>query len=127
MRIAVALGLTLLLVTSTSHGRDASAGAANRKRAAEARAVTLALFRTLNERRYARTCALLVAGVRDPERCALGLRVGFVWSQEVRATITRVRVRPDGVVVSALAGGVPGRVVLTQQNGRLRVLRLEGA
>jgi len=92
----------------------------------QARAVVTEFFRTINERRYERTCTLLIEGRSDPDLCLVGLRVGFMWSQEIRFRVTGVRIAGDRAIVSALADGVPGKIVLLRTAGRYGVLRLQG-
>lgn len=98
----------------------------------EARSVATEFFRTINARRYAQTCDLLSAAyferyhIPSKEHCATGLRIGFMWSQEIRFRITGVTVEADRVVVRSLADGVPGRILLVREEGRLKILALEG-
>ena len=93
----------------------------------EARRVVREFFRTLNARRYDETCALLADGYfarRAAERrhCAIGLRVGFMWSQEIRWRIVGVSTEGAWVVVQTVADGAPGVLLLTRVGGRLHLL-----
>lgn len=98
---------------------------------AEAREVTVAFFRSINERRYDRACRLLSKAYykkyRIPSRrhCVAGLRISFMWSQEIRFRITDIQADRDRAVVSATADGAPGRVVLIREDGAFKVLELE--
>lgn len=102
------------------------------RRAAEARSVATTFFRSINERRYERTCALLSAAYyrrnRIPSRrhCVIGLRIGFMWSQEIRFRITSVSADDDRAVVKATANGVLGRIELVRKGGRFKVLAVQG-
>ena len=120
--VIAALGLAISLA------RGDGVGSASSRRAleAEARGVAVELLRTINERQYEHSCDLLAEGRTDHELCVVGLRVGFMWSQEIRFRVTGVRLEGDRAVVDALADGAPGRVVLARLGGRYRVLRLEG-
>jgi hypothetical protein len=97
-----------------------------------ARATVGLFFETINAREYARTCDLLSVGyyqrykLLNKERCALGLRVGFMWSEEIRYRITSVNVSQDRAVVETLADGVPGQIVLVNEGGALKVLSVDG-
>jgi hypothetical protein len=99
---------------------------------AEARGVVTELFRTLGERRYASTCALLADGffAEGPtlgrRHCALGLRLGFMGSPELRVRLEGVRVEGDRAAVRAVVNGLAGQVTLVREAGRLRILRLDG-
>ena len=99
---------------------------------AEAHAAAAAFFQSINERRYDRTCALLSAGYYrrhslDPARCALGLRIGFMWSDEIRFRVTGVRIDGSRAVVEARVDGVPGRLVLVSERGRFKVSSVLGS
>jgi hypothetical protein len=98
----------------------------------EAHATAAGFFRSINERRYDRTCALLSTSYYrrhslDPARCALGLRIGFMWSDEIRFRVTRVRIDGPRAVVEALVDGVPGRLVLVSERGRFKVSSVLGS
>jgi hypothetical protein len=98
---------------------------------AEAREVVAEFFRTLNARDYDTTCALLADRYfaregSERRNCAIGLRVGFLWSQEVRWRITAVRVEGHKVIVDTIADGAPGTLVLVRSALGLRVLAVEG-
>jgi len=121
---AVAAAAGVVLVGSAS-GRVATTGA-------EAHATAAGFFRSINERRYDRTCALLSASYYrrhriDPARCALGLRIGFMWSDEIRFRVTGVRINGARAVVEALVDGVPGRLVLVSEHGRFKVSSVLGS
>ena len=98
---------------------------------AEARNVTVAFFRSINERRYDQACRLLSKAYykkyRIPSRrhCIAGLRISFMWSQEIKFRITDIEADRDRAVVSATADGAPGRVVLIRERGAFKVLELE--
>lgn len=99
---------------------------------AEAHATALGFFRSINERRYDRTCALLSESYYrrhslDPARCALGLRIGFMWSDEIGFRVTSIRVDGSRAVVEALVDGVPGRLVLVSERGRFKVASVLGS
>src|SRR5262245_31282269 len=99
---------------------------------AEAHATAARFFRSINERRYDKTCALLSASYYrrhslDPARCALGLRIGFMWSDEIRFRVTSVRVDGSRAVVEASVDGVPGRLVLVRERGRFEVSSVLGS
>jgi hypothetical protein len=118
------VGLALALAGAGPVGGPQAAGRAGLE--ADARRVVSELFRTINERRYERSCDLLVAGVTDHALCVTGLRVGFLWSQEIHFRITGVQLDGDRAVVTALADRSPGRVVLVRLGARYRVVRVEG-
>jgi hypothetical protein len=99
---------------------------------AEAHATAAGFFRSINERRYDRTCALLSTSYYrrhslDPARCAVGLRIGFMWSDEIRFRVTGVRIDGARAVVEALVDGVPGRLVLVSERGRFKVSSVLGS
>jgi hypothetical protein len=99
----------------------------------EARSVASDFFTSLNQRRYDRTCELLSEGylqthrLESTDRCLLGLRIGFLWSQEIRFRILDVRLRGGRAIVRAVADGAPGTIVLVREDGRFKVLAVEGA
>ena len=119
-----ATGVTLVL----SPGGFASIGRAE----AEARSVAREFFRTINARQYAQTCDLLSAAyleryhIPSKEHCVTGLRISFMWSQEIRFRITGVTVHADWAVVRSLADGVPGRIVLRRERDGFRILSIDG-
>ncbi len=123
--LAAATAATALIVGSGALVARGSSGTEQAQLDAEARAVATSLIQALNARQYDRAC-LLMASAETHERCALGLRVAFLWSQEIRFAVTGVRLVPGGAVVEALADGAPGSVVLVRRDGRLRVARLDG-
>ena len=123
---------SVLLVVAVAVTVPALAFAAPRLSAEdEARNVTAAFFRSINERRYDRTCRLLSKAYykkyRIPSRrhCVAGLRIAFMWSQEIRFRITEIEADRDMAVVTASADGAPGRVVLVRERGTFKVLALE--
>jgi hypothetical protein len=97
-----------------------------------ARATVGQFFQTINARQYMRTCDLLSVGyyrsykLLNKERCALGLRIGFMWSEEIHYRITSVDVSGGRAVVETLADGVPGQIVLVPEGGGLKVLAVQG-
>ena len=119
---SVATGVVLV---GSASGRAAAARA-------DAYATAAGFFRSINERRYDRTCALLSASYYhrhslDPKRCALGLRIGFMWADEIRFRVTGVRVDGSRAVVEALVDGVPGQLVLVSERGRFKVSSVLGS
>jgi hypothetical protein len=102
-------------------------------RSAEARAVAARFLRSINARRFETTCDLLSArfyrenDVPSRARCVLGLRIGFTWAPTYRFEIVAVHPSAELVIVQTLANGVPGRIVLVLEAGRLRVLSVRGA
>ena len=109
----------------------AAQGAARLSYEEEARNVAVAFFRSINERHYEQTCRLLSKGYykkhRIPSRryCVAGLRIGFMWSQEIRFRITDIEADRDRAIAYATADGVRGRVVLVRERGSFKVLVLE--
>lgn len=132
-RIAlVVLVLVIAGAVGVTHGGP-TVEAASRPSAVqtEARTVVSTFFRTLNTRRYARTCALLAdAYFADPatgerRHCTVGLQASFTWAPEIRWKITGVRLAGNRVLVDAVALGTPGTLVLLREHGRLRILALQ--
>lgn len=122
----LSLGLAVVAIDAASSRADGDA-----RVEARARDVVTRLFRTIDERRYASTCDLLADGYFEGSplgrrRCALGLRIGFMWSNELRIRLGRVRVDGDRVVVEAVVNGAPGTVEVVRETGRFRVLRVDG-
>jgi hypothetical protein len=99
---------------------------------AAASSVAHDFFTTLNERRYEHTCDLLARGYLRASRlerasqCPLGLRIVFMWSQEIRFEIGDVRLRGRKAVVQAVADGARGELVLVREGGRFKVLAVRG-
>ena len=99
----------------------------------EARRVTVAFFRSINERRYEQTCRLLSKAYykkyRIPSRrhCVAGLRISFMWSQEIEFRIGGIEADRDRAVVNSTADGAAGRVILVRERGAFKVLALESA
>jgi hypothetical protein len=97
----------------------------------EARTVVHEFFRTINDRRFARTCDLLSGAfyrrnrVPSKRACMQGLQIGFTWSPEIHYRITGVHMDGDRATVEALANGAPGRIVLVRERSRFRVLAVE--
>jgi hypothetical protein len=97
----------------------------------EARRVTVAFFRSINERRYEQTCRLLSKAYykkyRIPSRrhCVAGLRISFMWSQEIEFRIGEIEADRDRAVVDSTADGAAGRVILIRERGAFKVLELE--
>jgi hypothetical protein len=65
-------------------------------------------------------------GLESASRCSLGLRIGFMWSQEIRFRIGEVRLRERQAVVEAIADGARGELVLVREGARLKVLAVRG-
>lgn len=99
---------------------------------AAASSVARDFFTTLNERRYERTCDLLARAylrahqLERPGHCSLALRIGYMWSQEIRFEIGDVRLQARQAVVRAVADGAPGELVLVREDGRFKVLAVRG-
>ena len=99
----------------------------------EARRVTVAFFRSINERRYEQTCRLLSKAYykkyRIPSRrhCIAGLRISFMWSQEIEFRIGGIEADRNRAVVNSTADGAAGRVILIRERGAFKVLELESA
>jgi hypothetical protein len=99
----------------------------------EARRVTVAFFRSINERRYEQTCRLLSKAYykkyRIPSRrhCVAGLRISFMWSQEIEFRISGIEADRYRAVVNSTADGAAGRVILIRERGAFKVLELESA
>jgi len=123
---AVALGAIVLAV-----GPAQATGRPDRSLTAEGRGVAVEFFRSQNERRYDDTCRLFSSGfyrshgLRDERTCAAVLRVTFVWNGRIEFRVGDVTREADRVVVSAVADGAPGRIVLVREDGALRILALE--
>jgi hypothetical protein len=126
VRIAVVAAVVLavaLAADPSSGGRRAVARADS-----QARAVVRAFFQTINTRQFGRTCDLLSVRfyrehhVPDRRHCVFGLRVGLGVNPTVRSRILGVCVARRRVVVTALANGVPGRIVLVEDSGTLKIL-----
>jgi hypothetical protein len=116
-------GATLGLVLAAGGGEAAQTRAA---------AAASTFFRSLNARHYARTCELMSARfyhdnhVPSKARCVLGLRTGFMWAPSIRFRILGVSVDGRRAVVSAVANGARGRIVLVEEHGSYRVLSVLG-
>ena len=99
----------------------------------EARRVTVAFFSSINERRYEQTCRLLSKAYykkyRIPSRrhCVAGLRISFMWSQEIEFRISGIEADRNRAVVNSTADGAAGRVILIRERGAFKVLELESA
>jgi hypothetical protein len=124
--VAMSCGLAVVAVDSAP-----SRGVRGARVEVEARRVVTELFRTLNERRYERTCSLLADGYFDGSplgrsECALGLRIGFMWSSEFRVRVSGVRSAGDRAVVKATVNGAPGAILIVREHGSYRILRIDG-
>ena len=123
----------LAIVAVTSSVATAAFAAPRLSAEDEARSVTVAFFRSINERRYEQTCRLLSKAYykkyRIPSRrhCVAGLRVGLMWSQETEFRITGVDAEHNRAVVNATADGASGRIVLVRERGVFKVLSLDSA
>jgi hypothetical protein len=99
----------------------------------QAAAVATSFFRSLDARDYAGTCELMSTRfyrqnhVPSKARCVLGLRIGFMWAPSIRFRVLGVRVDGRRAVVSAVANGAPGRIVLVEEHGSFRVLSVQGS
>lgn len=98
-----------------------------------ARRTALEFLDSINARRFERTCRLLSARfyrenhVPDKARCVLALRIGFTWAPSFRFRILGVHVDGHRAIVRAVASGAPGKIVLVEEAGRLRVLSVRGS
>lgn len=125
--VAAAAAASLAGATVASH--QASAGSTE----ARARAVAADFLRTINTRRFERTCRLLSTRfyrqnhIPSREHCVLGLRIGFTGAPTYRFRILSVRVDAGGAVVQAVANGVPGQLVLVAESGVFRVSSVRGS
>jgi hypothetical protein len=110
-----------------------SAPTQGQSREALARSIVREFFESINTRRYERTCDLMSArfyrdnNVPDHARCVLALRIGFTWSQSFRFRILGVRLNGPRAIVSALANGARGRIVLIEEADRFKVVSVGGA
>ena len=125
---------TVLAVLAVTLSVATAAFAAPRLSAEEeARRVTVAFFRSINERRYVQTCRLLSRAYykkyRIPSRrhCVVGLRISFMWSQEIEFRIIGIEADRNRAVVHSTADGAAGRVTLIRERGALKVLELKSA
>ena len=124
--------LTILVALAVSVSIPTGALAAPRMSVEdEARNVTVAFFRSINERRYEQTCRLLSKAYykkyRIPSRrhCVAGLRISFMWSQEIEFRIGDIEANRNRAVVNSTADGAPGRVVLVREREAFKVPELE--
>jgi hypothetical protein len=98
-----------------------------------ARSTAREFFQTINARRFDRTCNLMSARfyrenhMPDRARCVLALRIEFTWAPSFNFSIRGVRFEGDRAIVTALANRAPGRVVLVEEAGRLKVLSVRGS
>jgi hypothetical protein len=98
----------------------------------QASSVAREFFTSLNRRHYEQTCDLLSHRYLEAQRlesaskCSLGLRIGFMWSQEIRFRIERVRLRSGRAFVEAVVDGSPGELVLAREGAGLIVLAVRG-
>jgi hypothetical protein len=99
----------------------------------EARRTAAAFFASVNARDFDRTCDLLsrrfyrAHRFRDKAFCVLALKIGFTWEPSYRFGIVGIERDGDRIVVQALASGVRGRLVLIREDGRLKVLAVQGS
>jgi hypothetical protein len=99
----------------------------------EARNVTVAFFRSINERRYDQACRLLSKAyykkyrIPSGRHCVAGLRIAFMWSQEIDFRITGVEADRRRAIVSATADGDAGRIILVRERGAFKVLSIDSA
>jgi hypothetical protein len=99
----------------------------------QARAVAESFFRTIEHKRFRQTCDLLSRRfytenhVPDKRRCVLGLTVGMSMAPTYGFEITSVKLTKGRAVVTALANGVPGRIVLVREGGELKVLVVQAS
>jgi hypothetical protein len=109
--------LTTIAIAALAAIPSGSALEASQRATAEARATAVAgtFLRTINTRRFERTCGLLSTGfyranhVPSKARCVLTLRIGFTWAPTYRFRIVAVRLDGDRAVIETLANGAPGR------------------
>jgi hypothetical protein len=131
MRTAAIFASAFALATA-GFGVGIARSATGRSAEAQARAVASEFFRTVNARRFARTCDLLSARfyrlsrVPNKVRCVLALRIGFTWAPTYRFRIIGVRVSSGRAWVQAVANGVPGTVALVREGGVFKVLSVSG-
>ena len=101
--------------------------------AVQAQRIAVEFFQSQNERRYGDLCALLSRGfirthaLRDRRTCTAVSRVAFVWSGKIEFRIGKAVRYGDCFVVQAVADGAPGRIVLVREDGRLKILAVEGS
>src|SRR5262249_14333327 len=130
MNIRMPLAATALTAAALGLG---IAGATSEPGETRAAAVATAFFRSLDARDYAGTCGLMSTRfyrqnhVPSKTRCVLGLRTGFMWAPSIRFRILGVRLDGRRAVVSAVANGAPGRIVLVEEGGSFRVLSVQGS
>jgi hypothetical protein len=127
------LGVTALAGLALTIGVGFSGSAYGPSREALARSTAREFFQTINARHYERTCELMSARfyreqhVPDQARCVLALRIEFTWAQSFRFRILGIRLEGPRAIVRAVANGAPGRVVLLEEAGRLKVLSVRGS
>jgi hypothetical protein len=98
----------------------------------QARTAAASFFEALNAKQFERACTMLSRRfyrenhVRDAQICRLALWIGMVRSDPVSFRIVAVDVRGREATVTALADGAPGTVRLVEEQGRYKVLALEG-
>jgi hypothetical protein len=131
----LAIGATVAvsgLATFTAGNTIAARGHVGDLTVAQAHQVVVAFFRSQNERRYDRTCALLSDGfyaqhrLPDKPTCIALLRVSFMWSGQIQFRIGAIEQIRDRFVVHATANGTPGQIVLERDGGHLRILTVRG-
>jgi hypothetical protein len=132
--LLVALVVAAVAASSTAVGAAADPRFTAGRATSESRAGAVAgeFLRTINARRFDRTCRLLSArffrenGVPDRARCVLALRIGFTWAPTYRFRILGVRVDRGRAVVRTVANGAAGEIVLVREHGLFRVLSVRG-
>lgn len=121
-------GLGTLGLGGTMRGSGDTAASAR-----QAQGVAVEFFRAQNERRYDDLCGLFARGfyrthaLRDNRTCLAVLGVALAWSGKIAFRIGAVTREGDRLTVQALADGTPGRIVLVQESGSLKILDVEGA
>jgi hypothetical protein len=130
------LAVAALVAVLATHVGFTPAAAGARVRGLDeqaARAVARAFFRSINAREFTKTCDLLSAGyyevnhIPDRTQCAWRLTLGFAWQQEIRFQIRSIRMRNGRALVSALADGVPGTLLIGSGGGAFKILGVNGS
>jgi hypothetical protein len=126
------LGVTAVAGFALTVGVAMSGSGHGPSREALARTTAREFFQTINARQFETTCELMSARfyrenqVPDRARCVLALRIGFTWAPTFRFRILGVRFAGNRAIVAAKANGARGRIVLTEESGRFRVLSAGG-
>jgi hypothetical protein len=127
--VAAAVALATVGIGGTLSAKRVDSAATE----AQARRVAVEFFRSQNERHYKTTCRLLSDGfirshaLRDRRTCTAVMRVAFVWSGKIDFRIGSATLSGDRVIVHAVADRAPGRLVLVHEDGKLRILAVQGA